>query len=127
MLLEDAFNKTYQITHDDTSGIIKLFYSGCVTFQDKLSAMDEICERFGSLDKLKILIDIRDATINLSLLEQDSFGKYLASLNPLRKAKTAVVHCPEFNPTCLIDAIAFNYGVSIAQFDSYNEAVQWFS
>ena len=126
MLLEEPdYQDAFQITYDDKDEILLLTYSGCVSLQDKLNAVDELCEMSAPLKQLKILVDVRKATLNLSIGEQEDFGSYLAGLKSLKHAKTAVVHSPEYNPNFLIDAIAFNKGFFIAQFTSYSEALDW--
>lgn len=117
----------YTITHNKQSGIIHLVYTGCISLQDKLAAIDELIEQFSKIGFLKVLVDVRGAVVRLSEVELEAFGKYLASLKEFSNAKTAVLHSGNLDSTFLVKTITFNHWLMIAQFTDVNKAILWLS
>ena len=83
--------------------IVNVIYSGKVSLDMRLQAVDQVCFNYSHLKPLRILVDVRELVMDLSIEEQQAFGKYLASHPGLTNAKVAVVHKPDFNPNVVID------------------------
>jgi hypothetical protein len=73
----------------------------------------------------KILVNVCELKMDLSLHEQHEFGDYLAFHPGLSRAKVAVVHKADYNPNLLIDNCAFNNGYRLAEFNQIKEAEAW--
>jgi len=104
---------------------MNVIYSGTASLNERKEAVNEICTRSADQKDLKILVNVCELTMNLSLQEQHHFGDYLASHPGLSNAKVAVVHKSDYNPNLLIDTCAFNNGYRLAEFIHIEEAKSW--
>ena len=118
---------SYVIHMDESLGIVNVTYSGTVSLHNRMQAVERVCRNYGHLQLLKILVDVRELVMDLSIEEQQAFGKYLASHPGLTNARVAVVHKPDFNPNVVIDDSAYNDGYMLAQFSSLTDAELWLS
>ena len=114
----------YKIHKNDT-GIIEAIYSGGVDLNERKMAVDEVCELVNYPDPVRLLIDVRNITMEMSLKEQKYFGKYLAGREELVNAKVAVLHNPRSNPNVFINAYAYIEGYQVVDFDDQNNAISW--
>jgi len=105
--------------------IVNVIYSGKVSLEMRLQAVEQVCGNYGHLKPLKILVDVRELVMDLSFDEQQAFGKQLANNPGLTNARVAVLHKPDFNPNAIIDDSAFNNGYMLAQFSSPDDAELW--
>jgi hypothetical protein len=115
----------YKINFVESINIIHVIYSGQVSLDDRVQAVNDVCNTYLALKPLKILVNVSDLVMGLSLQEQHRFGEYLASHPGLLNAKVAVVHKPDYNPNLLIDTCAFNNGYRLAEFNQVKEAELW--
>jgi len=74
---------------------------------------------------LKILVNVCQLKMHLTLDEQISYGEYLAVHSGLRNARVAVFHPASHNPNVIIDSTAFSNGYMLAQFIDIKEAINW--
>jgi hypothetical protein len=116
---------TYSIELDEESKILTLKYTGSVSLESRLSAINDICTSYSHLNPLRILVDVIDLNMQLSYEEQTYFGKYLAANKYLVNAKAAVFHEKNNNPNLIIDTTAFINGYHLVQFDNKKEAQSW--
>jgi hypothetical protein len=105
--------------------IVNVIYTGKVSLDMRLQAVDQVCCNHSHLMPLRILVDVRELVMDLSFDEQQAFGKQLASNPALTNARVAVLHKPDFNPNAIIDDSAFNNGYMLAQFSSPDDAELW--
>ena len=115
----------YIIDLNKPLAIVNVIYSGKVSLEMRLQAVEQVCGNHGHLKPLKILADVRKLVMDLSFDEQQAFGKQLANNPGLTNARVAVLHQPDFNPNAIIDDSAFNNGYMLAQFSSPDDAELW--
>ena len=115
----------FKINFDTSTQIISVIYSGATDLDSKLRAVEEVTQTYADKEGMKILVDVREEMMNMSLGEQEAFGEYLANHYDLRKAKVAVLHEPSFNPNTVIDVISHKNGYQLVEFSSLADATQW--
>ena len=113
------------IIQKNGSNITTVIYSGGVDLNERTMAVEEVCESINLDEPVRLLIDVRNITMNMSEDEQEYFGKYLAAKDKLSKAKVAVVHNPPNDPNMVINTIAFIEGYQVVGFDKPNDATAW--
>ena len=118
---------SYVIHKDVALGIVTVTYTGAVSLHNRMQAVERVCRNYSHLKPLKILVDVRELVMDLSIEEQQAFGKHLAKHPGLTNARVAVLHKSDFNPNVEIDKIAFSNGYMLAQFSSLNDAEKWLS
>ena len=118
---------SYVIHMDESLGIVNVTYTGTVSLHNRMQAVERVCRNYSHLQPLKILVDVRELVMDLSIEEQQAFGKYLASHPGLTNARVAVLHKSDFNPNVVIDDSAYNDGYMLAQFSSLADAESWLS
>ena len=116
---------TYKIDFNSSSKIVCVSYSGAVSLEMRMQAVEEVCSNYCHLIPLIILVDVRQLIMDLSFDEQQRFGEYLANHSGLINARVAVLHQPDFNPNIVVDTSAYNNGYMLAQFSSLTEAELW--
>ena len=116
---------SYVIELNKPLEIVNVIYSGKVSLDMRLQAVDQVCCNYCHLIPLRILVDVRELVMDLSFDEQQAFGKQLANNPALTNARVAVLHKPDFNPNAIIDDSAFNNGYMLAQFISPDDAELW--
>ena len=115
----------YKIDLNELLNIVNVVYSGNVSLDMRMQAVEQVCSNLGHLKPLNILVDVRGLVMGLSFEEQQDFGKHLATNPALTDARVAVLHEPDFNPNAIIDDSAFNNGYMLAQFSSQADAELW--
>lgn len=115
----------YEIAFDNKPEIVTVKYSGAVTLDERLSAVNDVCVSYATLNPLRILIEVVGLDMQLTLQEQKYFGAHLAANPGLRNAKVAVLHEKNNNPNIIVDSIAFVGGYRLAQFENKGEAHLW--
>ena len=115
----------YKIDLNELLNIVNVVYSGNVSLDMRMQAVEQVCSNLGHLKPLNILVDVRGLAMGLSFEEQQDFGKHLATNPALTDARVAVLHKPDFNPNAIIDDSAFNNGYMLAQFSSQADAELW--
>ena len=118
---------SYVIHKDEALGIVNVTYTGTVSLHNRMQAVERVCRNYSHLKPLKILVDVRELIMDLSIEEQQAFGKHLANHPGLTNAKVAVLHKSDFNPNVVIDNSAFSNGYMLAQFSSLTDAESWLS
>jgi len=115
----------YIIESEPRSNIVTVTYSGSVSLDLRLQAVEDVCSNYSDLKPLKILVDVRDLVMDMLFGEQEAFGEYLANHYDLHNARVAVLHKPSFNPNAVIDAKAYSNGYQLAQFSDRRNAENW--
>ena len=115
----------FKINFDTSTQIISVIFSGATDLDSKLRAVEEVTKTYTDMEELKILVDVREQMMDMSLGEQEAFGEYLSNHHDLRKAKVAVLHEPSFNPNTVIDVISCRNGYQLAEFSSLADAARW--
>lgn len=114
-----------KIEFDDTAEVINITYVGEVSLEERVQAVKEVAQKYEKFMPLKIIIDVRDLEMHLSLDDQKYFGQYLASHESLQGAKVAVLHPSKNNPNLVIDVHAFTNGYRLAEFKKLQDAKSW--
>ena len=115
----------FKINFDTATQIISVIFSGATDLDSKLRAVEEVTKNYADREEIKILVDVREQMMDMSLGEQAAFGEYLANHHDLRKAKVAVLHEPGFNPNTVIDVISYKNGYQVVEFSSPADATRW--
>jgi len=115
----------YEISYIELNDIIHVTYTGSVSLSERKQAVNDVCTTYSDHKPLKILVNVCDLKMDLSLQEQHEFGDYLAFHSGLSQAKVAVVHQADYNPNLLIDTCAFNNGYRLAEFNQISAAETW--
>ena len=110
---------------DEALNIVNVTYTGTVSLHNRMQAVERVCRNYSQLRPLKILVDVRELVMDLSVEEQREFGKHLASHPGLTNARVAVLHKHDYNPNVVIDDAAFSNGYLLAQFSSRSDAELW--
>ena len=92
---------------------------------ERIRSVNEVCELIKPSDTVRLLIDVRSITMNMSLDDQKYFGRYLAERQELASARIAVLHNPLYNPNIVINTIAYIEGYRVVGFDRLDEALAW--
>lgn len=115
----------YNIDFDKLLEIVHVNYNGVVSLRERLQAVEDVCDAYTAYNPLKILINVRNLEMTLTIQEQQYFGHHLANHNGLLFAKVAVLHNTDHNPNLIVDACAFNNGYRLAEFIRREEAEAW--
>lgn len=116
---------SYTIEFDEGSKVVTVKYTGTVSLDSRLNAVNDVCTSYSHLNPLRILIVVIDVDMQLSFEEQKSFGTQLAANKDLINAKVAVLHPKNNNPNLIVDTVAFINGYQLVQFDNKKEAQSW--
>ncbi len=109
----------------DSSNIITVTFNERVDLNERITAVEKVCTLVDPSRPIKLLIDVRGITMDMSLDEQQYFGEYLASKHELANAKVALLHKPRNNPNMVINATAYVKGYHVVDFDNQNDANMW--
>jgi len=112
---------------DESLNIVNVTYTGTVSLHNRMQAVERVCRNYSHLQPLRILVDVRELVMDLSIEEQQTFGRHLANHPGLANARVAVLHKADFNPNVVIDDSAYNDGYMLAQFSSLTDAELWLS
>ncbi|MDO6446953.1 hypothetical protein Q4493_14360 [Colwellia sp. 1_MG-2023] len=110
----------------NNSEIIKVVFTGNVTFDDRINVIHELCTDYYPLfTKLRILIDTRQVIKKLTESEQIILGTFVASRIELKEALVAVI--VEKNIMLNEQAIkkSSQLGHNIKVFYTEKEALTW--
>lgn len=116
---------SYTIDVDDNKRIVYVSYSATVNLDDRIQTVKNVCSSYADFMPLKILVNVCELEMDLSIQEQNSFGEFLANYPGLTNARVAVLHKSNHNPNLLIDIVAFNNGYKLAEFNDKKEAETW--
>ena len=115
----------YRIHFSEKDHIVHVIYQGRVSLDERIEAVNQVCSNYAYLRPLRALVNVLELEMCLTPQEQKAFGEFLALHPLLANAKVAVLHKPDYNPNLLIDAVAFNNGYRLAEFNQANEAESW--
>jgi hypothetical protein len=132
---------SYSIDFNETNGVIQVTYAGKVALAERRQAVEDVCTQYGGRRPLRILVDVSELEMVMTLDEQKAFGEFLASRPELADARVAVLYGGEpngkasgasrwdkresQNPNIIVDLVAFNNGYRLAQFVSLQLAAEW--
>lgn len=108
------------------SKIVKVTYQDGVTMEERLYVVHEICLDYLISSKLKLMIDVRSASQEMTLLEQNIFGQYLASREDFKMAKVAIISDKARNINEVITKESSVLGHEIKHFINEKQAISWF-
>jgi hypothetical protein len=116
---------SYSITFDKSKEIVHVVYAGVVSLNDRMQAVQDVCDSYSEFAPLKILVNVRELIMHLSFDEQEYFGRYLANHEGLAQARVAVLHGADHNPNMIVDSSAFVNGYMLAPFNDRKDAESW--
>ena len=116
---------TYKVDHDEAFKIVHVIYSGIVKLDERMQAVEDVCRSYSHLKPLKIMVNVRELEMNLSIKDQKALGRFLATHPELSNARVAVLHKKSHNPNLFVDASAFNLGYTLAEFINTKDAEAW--
>lgn len=106
--------------------IINVTYEGGVTLDERMMAVNEVCEILKPEQPVLLLIDVRTIKNLMSNAEQESFGRYLADKPEFKQAKIAVlIPSSDHNPNTIINNVAYHNGYHLVPFTCRSEAIYW--
>ena len=109
----------------DGEDIILVTYKDEVDLAERFSAVNDACKYICDIASVRLLIDVREVVVNMTLEEQKAFGTYLANKPEFSEAKVAVLHKRDNNPNQAIDTYAYMQGYHLVEFTDYGEARLW--
>lgn len=112
----------YKIDVLKDSDIIEVTYSGDITLNERIAVVHVLCCEFNLFDRFKLLINSTRTEQKMSLVEQQIFGKFIATKEEFKGALVAVLQTPSMET--LVDE-AQKYGYQIKQFVDYDTALLW--
>ncbi len=116
---------TYKIENIKENDVICVRYSCGVTMNERMAAVHEVCTKKDKFKPLRLLIDVRQVKQKMNKLEQEVFGKYLASVEEFKTAMVAVLSEVSRNPNTLINKVSVKAGYNLMEFDSEQDALVW--
>ena len=115
----------FQIRYDTRQRVVRTVFYGSVFLVDKVAAVRQVAERYGHMQSLRIIVDVREADIQLSVAERQEFGTYAASLKGISHARVGVLHAPDYNANVVISSVARAEGMDVAEFISEGALLLW--
>ncbi|MFT5163463.1 MAG: hypothetical protein ACI9FJ_002059 [Alteromonadaceae bacterium] len=116
----------HSISFSSQSHIITITYLGEVDLDERIAAVEKVCEDICVGMAVKILVDVSVINNTMSHQEQAYFGQYLADKAELKNAKVAVLSKDiSHNPNMIINNTAYLEGYHLVPFASKTEAIYW--
>ncbi|WP_438465477.1 hypothetical protein [Marinomonas sp. PE14-40] len=109
----------------EESNIIKVIFKDAVDFQQRVAAVDQVCQLVQEEEQVKLLVDFTNFENLMTLDEQEKFGLYLASQDALVSAKVASVTTNTCSENVIVEAVAFTNGYQVVNFHSLSDAQSW--
>ena len=112
----------YKIDVLEESEIVEVIYSGDITLDERITVVHILCCEFNLFDRFKLLINSTKTKQKMSAVEQEIFGKFIATKEEFKGARVAVLQPQKME--ILLDE-AQKYGYQIRNFVSYDDALNW--
>ncbi|KZM40428.1 hypothetical protein OA92_07350 [Marinomonas sp. SBI22] len=109
----------------EENNIIKVVFNDAVDFQQRVAAVDQVCQLVQEGEVVKLLVDLSHFENLMTLDEQEKFGIYLASQDELENAKVASVTAHACSENVIVEAVAFTNGYQVVNFHSLKDAQAW--
>ena len=108
-----------------SSEIIRVTYSGDLTLDERIQVVHKLCCDFNIFSRFKLLIDVRNVQQEMTELEQEIFGKFIASKEEFDTALVAVLDKIEapVDEITINEASKDNY--QIKMFNCEKTALSW--
>lgn len=116
---------SFHIRCNPSNRIVNVVFFDRVDLAEKLAAARQVAEKFGHLNPLLMLVDVRRADIVLSPSERRQVGRFAAHLQGLSHGRAAVLHSLDHNANVIIDSTARAEGMEVIEFVSEHAAVEW--
>ncbi|WP_160154429.1 hypothetical protein [Microbulbifer sp. ALW1] len=116
---------SFQIRFLPDTRIVSVVFFGPVDLEQKLASAGQVGEKYGHLHPLRVLVDVRQAEIKLTLEERKQFGRFVAEHTGTSHGRVAVLHSLEHNPNHTIDQAALAAGLTLAEFLTERAAEEW--
>lgn len=96
-----------------------------VGFKDMSNASYLISQKYGHLNPLLILVDVRRVNINMTPDENQAFAQFISSLPGFSEARIGVLHSLSHNPMSATDRESRDSGLLVRSFFSEAESTRW--
>ncbi|QKX17437.1 hypothetical protein [Microbulbifer sp. YPW1] len=115
----------FQIRFNSAVRTVSAIFFDRVELADKIASARQVAEKYGHLNPLSILVDVRNADIDMTIEERRQFGAFAAHLPGLSHARIAVLHAADRNANVVINSTAQSEGMHIVEFVSEQAALNW--
>lgn len=115
----------FQVRFNATTRVVSAIFFDRVDAAEKRAAARQMAEKYGHLHPLNVLVDVRQADIEMSVAEREAFGTYVAHLQGVKHGRIAVLHAPDYNANVVIDGVARAEGLNVLEFVTEQAALQW--
>lgn len=116
---------SYKIEVVKNSEIIRVTYVGTLTLDQRISAVHELCCDFNIFSRFRLLIDVRNIQQEMTVVEQEVFGNFIASKEEFNHASVAVLDNIEHPADQIAGRVAAKLGYRMQQFDREEKALAW--
>lgn len=116
---------SFHIRCNPSNRIVNVVFFDRVDLAEKLAAARQVAEKFGHLNPLLLLVDVRRADIVLSASERRQVGRFAAHLQGLRHGRAAVLHSVDRNANVIINGTARAEGMEVVEFVTEHAAIEW--
>lgn len=115
----------FQIRFNPATRIVSAIFFDRVVLADKIASARQVAEKYGHLHPLSLLVDVRNADIDMTIEERQQFGAFAAHLPGLSHARIAVLHASDRNANVVINSTAQSEGMHIVEFICEQTALNW--
>jgi hypothetical protein len=105
--------------------VIKVTYERNLTLDQRLAVVHELCVDFNIFKRFRLLIDVRNIKQEMTPLEQEIFGKFIASKEEFDMALVAVLDNIQQPVDQIMIHEASKEGYQIKMFGSEEVALAW--
>lgn len=119
---------SYELVADERLGLIMLFPHGKITIEEMWKAREDVAERLKNFGYNRVLLDMRDYTMDMAVIERYECWTTLSKSFPLgtRIALLADQKHPEHETHKFMETSLHNHSFIPMLFTSKDEALGWF-
>ena len=114
----------YEVNNIDEKGMVKIRYSGNIRLTERLQCLEKAMGLCRDRDTKKIMVDLREHELEMSVLEMYNLGKTIAK-SAAQEVKIAYVCDKEDLDNQFVETVARNQGAMIRSFMSLDDAFIW--
>lgn len=117
---------SFQIRYDSQKRVVRILLYGEATYANRVEAVRQLVAKYGHLDPLRVLADVRRVTkMSMTLEEQKRYGVYLGQIPELKGARVATLNRAELNTTAVMRNRAKDAGLILHSFLTERQAMAW--
>lgn len=116
----------YTVSIDDTHCLVEIIYSGQITIDTRMDALNEGVVLLDARQYSRVLVDLRGSVATLEPLDAvNAFATRLAYWPRLRDSRLAFVTLPSQYSNLLVENMAAARHLSLQHFYRREDALQW--